>query len=85
MRVLFIATFPAKHFQLYGETFIKKSEEVFEELNRLSDHSVRMEISIDDLDKIKTNTIQNLKFVKLIDYHLNLVILHMISVDIFED
>ena len=72
MRVLFIATFPAKHFQLYGETFIKKSEEVFQELNTLSHHSISMEISIDDLDKINTNTIQNLKYVKLINYHSNL-------------
>ena len=59
MKILFIATFPARHFRLYGEQFLKDAE-------------VRMEVSIDHLKSIGEIFTANFECIECIDYHKNL-------------
>ncbi len=69
MKILFIATFPAKHFNLYGKIFLNQSEKILALLNKANEHIIDMEVSIDDLSTLPKQALQNYKYIKLIDYH----------------
>ena len=68
MKVLFIATFPARHFLLYGKEFLKTTSLVLKHLNKSDNHHLDMHVSIDDLSQLHPIDTKEYKYVKLIDY-----------------
>ena len=69
MKILFIATLPARHFTLYGKSFLEKSEEVLTALNASNENFLKMEVSIDHLPQLTSRHIKKYKHIKLIDYY----------------
>lgn len=68
MKILFIATFPSKHFSLYGRIFLERAEIVLKKLNASNNDFVDMEVSIDGLPDITTTEALRYRNIKLIDY-----------------
>ena len=68
MKLLFIATFPAKHYDLYGNNFLKQADEVLNSLNESSDCNARMEVSIDNLTLLPRDLLSDFQNITLIDY-----------------
>jgi len=69
MKILFIATFPAKHYSLYGEKFLESSETTLDKLNGSCEHLLNMEVAIDGLNQITRKENLTYKSIKLIDYY----------------
>ena len=68
MKIKFIATFPGKHYSLYGKTFLQKSEQILAKLNKGKNAELIMSISIDNLALINETEIHNFKYLKIVDY-----------------
>lgn len=68
MKILFIATFPSKHFSLYGKVFLERAEDILNNFNASSNDHIDMEVSIDGLADFSATEKRCFSSIKLIDY-----------------
>ena len=68
VKIKFIATFPGKHYSLYGKTFLQKSEQILLQLNKNANAELRMSVSIDNLACINEKELCGFKYLEIVDY-----------------
>jgi hypothetical protein len=71
MKIKFVATFPAKHYDLYGRNFLFQFDKVLKNLRLSSDADIILSVSIDGLNDIKDPKLKQLNYIELIDYKID--------------